>query len=391
MICGSLLVASIATSAVVISKLAVNADPANQILVPEYSYFENFDAYEDGQSLEHQAFYTDYSSASVVSEGAIKGKSMKLEIPHKLNWGSINFKSDMLNLKNSEFRIEFAVKTENIDSIDIPVLKNYDDEYYAQYGVKITNDNDSKPEAIDFRYGASLIKEKDVINPVRKLENGIITIGFDFTVGEQISYPSIRFHTVKDNAVAIVDNISILDKNNPGEYYDIQYMSDFNNITSGSVFDMTPFWCQNGDMTFVNINGDKKVKYSGEYRLPNGDNVFLGGLTRMEVSTIPNTLYYYSYDLILENIEELVITTLDKQALGQIYSEITYLQSTDQFRVTAAGGISNFKVIKEGNVYHLSYNRQTSSFGEDEHKFFATSVEGQIGAVIFDNLVIAHK
>ena len=45
MICGSLLVASIATSAVVISKLAVNADPANQILVPEYSYFENFDAF----------------------------------------------------------------------------------------------------------------------------------------------------------------------------------------------------------------------------------------------------------------------------------------------------------------------------------------------------------
>ena len=93
----------------------------------------------------------------------------------------------------------------------------------------------------------------------------------------------------------------------------------------------------------------------------------------------------------LDEIEELVITTLDNRDLGQIYSEITYLSTTDEFRVTAAGGISNFKVVKEDDVYHLSYNRQTSSFGEDEHKFFATSIEGDVGSVIIDNFAVAHK
>ena len=391
MICGSLLVASIAASTVVISKMIANADPADQILVSEYSYYEDFDAFDTNQELSHQAFYIDYSIASVVEESAIKGKSMKLDIPHKLNWGSINFKSDMLNLKNSEFHLEFACKTENIDSIDIPILKNYDGDYYAQYGVKITNDSDGKPQSIDFRYGASLIKEKDVLNPKRELNNGVITIGFDFTIGETMCYPSIRFHSTKDNAFVILDNIIIVDKNNPGEYYDIQYKDDFNNISGNDVFNTTPFWCHSGSIGFVNIYGDKKVKYSGSYGMPNGDNSLLGGLTRTEITTLPNTLYYYSYDLMFENIEELVITTLDNRDLGQIYSEITYLKSTDQFRVTFAGGINNFKVVKEGDVYHVSYNRQTSSFGEDEHKFFATSDEDLIGSVIIDNVVIAHK
>ena len=225
LVCGSLLVASIAAPTIVISKMIVNADPANQILVPEYSYYENFESFQENQEWSHEAFYTDFSSGSIVSEGAIKGKSLKLDIPHKLNWGSMDFKSEMLNLKNSEFRIEFAVKTENIDSIDIPILKNFDGEYFAQYGVKITNDIDGKPEALDFRYGASLIKEESVSNAKRELSNGVITIGFDFVIGDQTSYPSIRFHSVKDNSVAIVDNIVISDKNNPGEYYDVQYQN----------------------------------------------------------------------------------------------------------------------------------------------------------------------
>lgn len=388
---GSLLVTSIAASTTIISKIITRAGSVEQILVSEYSYFENFDSFKDDQEWSHEAFYTDYSSGTVISDNAIKGKSFKLEIPHKLNWGSMNFKSDMLNLKNSEFHLEFACKTENIDSIDIPILKNYDGDYYSQYGVKISNDSSGKPESIDFRYGASLIKEENVLNAKRELKDGVITIGFDFEIGEQISYPSIRFHSTKDNAVAIVDNIIISDKNNPGEYYDVQYQSDFNSISGDDVFNTTPFWCQNGSMNFVTIDGDNKVKFSGVYYRSNGDNLFLGGLTRMEVSTLPNTLYYYSYDLILDNIQELVITTLDKKDLGQNYSEITYLQSTDQFRATFPAGISNFKVVKEEDVYHVSYNRQTSSFGEDEHKIFATSGKDIVGSVIIDNLVIAHK
>ena len=367
------------------------ANQTNQILVPEYSYFEDFDSFKDNEEWSHQAFYTDFAEGTIVSEGAIKGKSLKLDIPHRLNWGSINFKSEMINIKNSEFRIEFSCKTENIDSIDIPVLEDFDGEYYAQYGVKIINDASGKPQSLAFRYGASQIKEKDVLNHKRELNDGVITIGFDFTVDEQIAYPSIRFHSTQDDAVAIVDNIKISDKNNPGEYYEAQYIDNFNDITSSDVFNSTPFWCQNGTMSFVTIARDQKLQYSGEYRLSNGDNVLLGGLTRTELTTLPNTLYYYSYDLILENIEQLVITTLDKRDLGQIYSEITYYLAKDQFRVTAAGGISNFNVKKEGNVYHISYNRQTSSFGEDEHKFFATSVADSVGNVIFDNFVVAHK
>lgn len=390
-ISGSLMVASLVISSFVIAKMSAHADNENQILVPEYTYFENFEGFENNEEWSHQAFYVDFSNASVVSENAIKGKSLKLDIPHKFNWGSINFKSDMLNLKNSEFHMEFSCKTENIDSIDVPVLKNFDGEYFGQYGVRITNDNEGKPTALSFRSGESNISEQDVANHKRELNSGVITLGFDFAVGDQMSYPSIRFHSTKDNSVAIIDNISISDKNNLGEYYQIQYASDFDEIYSSDVFNTTPFWCHSGSMDFVSSFGDKKIKYSGVYRKDNGDNTLLGGLTRVEMTTLPNTLYYYSYDLILENIQELVITTLDKQDLGSIYSEITYRLSSDQFRVTFAGGISNFKVVKEDDVYHVSYNRQTSSFGEDEHKWFATSVINTTGSVIFDNFVVAHK
>ena len=250
--CGSLLTLSIVASTIVISKMIVNADSPNKLLVPEYTYFENFDNYQNNEEWSHNVFSLDFSSASVVSENAIKGKSLKLDIPHKNNWGSMNFKSEMLNLKNSDYHIEFSCKTENIDSIDVPILKNFDGEYFAQYGVRIKNDDAGKPTNLYFRYGASLIKEENVLNHKRELKDGVISIGFDFSVGDQISYPSICFHSTKDHAIAIIDNIMISDKNNPGEYYDIQYKDDFNSIPGNDVFNTTPFWLHTvGTMDFV--------------------------------------------------------------------------------------------------------------------------------------------
>lgn len=365
---------------------------SNQIVVPEFIYYEDFETFKESDSLEHQPFYLDFANAEIVTSNAIEGKSAKVNIPHKLNWGSLNFKSELLGIRNSKFHIDFSVKTKDVDSIDIPVLKNYDNEYFAQYGVKISNDINGYPTSLTYRVGDALIDEDDITHTKRDLTNGVISIGFDFEVGDALCFPSIKFHSVKDHAFAIIDNIVIQDLLKPGETYDVQYQSTFDDIVSSDVFNSTPFWCQNGSMDFVKIDNNQMVQYSGYYGENNGDNTFLGGITRTELTTIKNTLYYYSYDIRLENIQELVITTLDNRDLGNIYSEITYRADTDKFLVTAQGGINNFSYTKDGDVYHITYNRQTSSFGEDEHKLFATNINKQSkGKVIIDNFVVAHK
>ena len=109
------------------------------------------------------------------------------------------------------------------------------------------------------------------------------------------------------------------------------------------------------------------------------------------MTTMPYTLYHYSYYLKLEEVSELVITTLDNCGLGQNYSEITYNALIGNFKVTAPGGIKDFKSTYANGIYHLDYFRLTSEYGLDEHFMFATSMYGKESKIYIDELMISHK
>ena len=360
----------------------------------DYLYEETFEKYSANTNWSRQAIYLENATGYItdnVDEIVDGNQSLKVVSSERGVWSALKIKSGTVEMKNSSYMLVIECKTNNIEAINIEVKKDYQNNFYAEYGIDITNDSNGNSNNIFYRKGNLNLDESSIENPVRKIENGIITMGFDFTSLDNLALVNICYKSVANEfGTMYIDNIKILDKNNPGKEFKVQYQSNFDNINSNSVFHSTPFWCGSGSMEFKNDNGNKSIVYFGNYYRANGDNVGLGGLTRTELETLPNKLYYYSYDIKLTEVQELVITTLDNRGTGKIYSEITYNLSLGGFKVTAAGGIKDFKAIYEDGVYHISYCRLTSDYGKDEHSLFATSVYGKESYISIDNFVVAY-
>ena len=371
---------------------ATNADET--IIAYDYLYEETFERYSADMNWSRQAIYLENATGVITAntEEVIHGsQSLKVIGTETGSWSGLKIKSGTVEMKNSSYSLVFECKTNNVEAINIEVKKDYQNNFYAEYGIGITNDSNGNSYGVYYRKGNLNLDESAVVNPVRKIENGIITMGFDFTSLENLALVNICYKSVNNEiGTMYIDNIKILDKNDPGKVLKVKYQSNFDNINSDSVFHSTPFWCGNGSMVFSNDNGNKSIVYSGNYYRANGDNVGLGGLTRIELETLPNKLYYYSYDIKLSEVHELVITTLDNCGTGKIYSEITYNSLIGGFKVTAAGGIKDFKAVYEDGVYHISYFRLTSDYGKDEHSLFATSNYNKQSSISIDNFVIAY-
>ena len=365
------------------------------VIAYDYLYNETFEKYTDDMNWTRQAIYLENATGVITSNEneVISGsQSLKVVGTETGAWSALKIKPGTVEMKNSSYTLVFECKTNNIEAINIEVKKDYQNNFYAEYGIGITNDSNGNSYGVYYRKGNLGLDESAVVNPVRKIENGVITMGFDFTSLDNLALVNICYKSITNEIGTIyIDNIKVLDKNNPGKELKVQYQSNFDNITSDSVFHSTPFWCGAGSMEFVNNNGNKSIVYSGNYYRANGDNVGLGGLTRTELETLPNKLYYYSYDIKLSEVHELVITTLDNCGTGKIYSEITYNSVIGGFKVTAAGGVKDFKAVYENGVYHISYFRLTSDYGLDEHSLFATSNYNKFSSISIDNFVIAYE
>lgn len=378
-----------------IPNISIKANQTDKVISYKYLYNETFEKYETDKNWSRQAIYLENSTGIVCAEknDVISGtKSLKVIGNDVGGWSALKIKPGTVEMKNSSYSLVLECKTNYVEAINIEVKKDYQNGYYAEYGIGLTNDSNGNGAGIYYRKGNLNLEEESIINPVRKIANGVVTLGFDFESLDNLALINICYKANNGQiGTMIVDNIKILDKNNPGTEYKVQYRSDFDEINSTNVFDTTPFWCNYGSMEFENDNGNKSVVYSGNYYMANGDNVALGGLTRNEIETLPNKLYYYSYDIKLTEVHELVLTTLDYCGFGKIYSEITYNSLVGEFKVTAAGGIKDFNVVYEDGVYHISYCKLTSDYGRDEHYLYATSNYNKQSSISFDNFVIAYK
>ena len=373
------------------AKKSLKAEDDEKIIAYNYLYEENFEKYQNNSSWIRKAIYLDNANGTIANaENEIISGNKSLKIKPEESISTLSLKSGTVPMQNSDYSISLKCRATNITNISIIVKKDYSGNCYSEYGIDLENDSQGNPTAITYAKGNMNLELNQVTNPISTLENQIITLGFDFKVLSNLALVDIVLKSTND-ASLILDNIKVLDKNNPGKELVVQYQSNFDDIVSEDVFNNTPFWCNYGKMVFVNDNLNKAVAYKANYYMANGDNVLLGGITRVELTTIPNTLYYYSYDIKLIDVDELVITTLDNQDKGQIYSEITYSSFYKDFKVTATGGIKNFKSVYDNGIYHLSYYRLTSNNGNDEHKLFATSTYGKESSVIIDNFVVAHE
>ena len=277
----------------------------NTVISYEYLYDENFEKYSSDMNWSRQAIYLENSTGVITANQTevVKGaQSLKVTSTEVGGWSALKIKSGTVEMKNSSYSLIFECKTNYVEAINVEVKKDYQNNFYAEYGVGITNDSNGNSYGIYYRKGNLGLEESAITNPVRKIENGVMTIGFDFTSLDNLALINICYKSVMNQTGTMyIDNIKILDKNNPGKEFKVQYQSNFDDINDSSVFHNTPFWCGAGTMDFVNDNGNKSIVYAGNYYRANGDNVGLGGLTRTELETLPNKLYYYSYDLKLNH------------------------------------------------------------------------------------------
>lgn len=373
-------------SLVAIVVMAIADSPETIVVLTPYKK-ENFERFAANERYVNQALYLNGAEGTVTDNAdlVINGQR-SLSVSGGEQTNTVDIKYGWLNLVDGTYTLSLNVRPLNVHTLTVAVRKNYltdgDEAFLARNALTVDNNTDGA--------AIKLTEEGTKIgNCQATLNNGVAALSVEFTVDKTDAFVYVQFDGTESTLV--LDDIVAYNHETSKLVATKDIDENYDNVDkTQSVFHATHFWCNIGDMIWDTnpFNNTNSVLFNGVYYNPNGDNMFLGGLTADEWTTKGNSTYRYEIDVAVQNIQELVFTTLDNRGSGQTYSEITYRNGV--WTVTSKGGITEFYAEKIGGLWHLSWNRLTSDIGKDEHYIYATGAENVMSSIWLDNFVVAH-
>ena len=319
-----------------------------------------------------------------VVDGKLETTSTEVNYPY---W---DFNIYNVNSEKGRHYVSFdVVDFSNVLGVEVDVLTRNEeggDPVLSAYSIYF--DEAKTPYIVPIGGWKGAGQENIVVRNVTKNGNGTIHCYFEYELTGDEGASILAFkqkNSAADNKV-VWDNIEVgrvvSQAEKSTKYFTYIENSDFDDLNQNELpFNYSTLWGYANETdtllweTTNPISGDRSVKIG--YDKNEVNNLQLGGLANDEINWVDGQTYYFSFDLRLDgNCNHANIWTAGTYTSVQVNKD----------RAWSEGEIKNFKVIKDEDVYHISYAMTYSSSMPSVN----INMSGQ-GFIVLDNFKLSFE